>query len=330
MTTTTTTIATAALLAAAISGAAAAAALAALPTDPSLTVGQPPGPQSPDPHPTMAVPKNDEPEESRVTLRLLADTTAIEAGKPFRLGLEFNIQDEWHIYWANPGDGGLATTAEFTAPPGIKVGSLQYPGPQRFDLPGDIVSYGYTDRVVLFVEVTPPAALTQPGPYRFQASADWLACHETCVIGNGQAFVELPAATAGAPAMPDNESALLPFLEDLPRDLIHFEYGMARWSGSKQRPTIEVTLPRGSELELFPLDRPGVKMESVSVDRTTRPGELVLRATFALDQAPARPGQEPVLGVLMARVTKDFVFFNVVDRFERPAEKSSPLLPGGG
>src|SRR5690606_31554167 len=38
-----------------------------------------------------------------VSTRLIADTTAIQPGVPFRLGVHFSPEPEWHIYWRYAG-----------------------------------------------------------------------------------------------------------------------------------------------------------------------------------------------------------------------------------
>ena len=51
-------------------------------------------------------------------------------------------ENGWHVYWRNPGDSGLATALNWTLPPGVTAGELQWPYPHRSQL-GDIVNYGY-------------------------------------------------------------------------------------------------------------------------------------------------------------------------------------------
>src|ERR1700722_3147986 len=78
-----------------------------------------------------------------VQAELLANTSAIQPGKPFWLGVRLTIDPGWHVYWKNPGDAGLATRVKFTLPNGFSAGPLQFPTPHRFDQPGNIVAFGY-------------------------------------------------------------------------------------------------------------------------------------------------------------------------------------------
>jgi len=92
-------------------------------------------------------------ERSRVRARLVADTP----GSTFRLGVHFEIEDGWHIYWRNPGGAGLATAIEFDLPAGCVASPLQWPLPITFVQSEGIPGYGYEGSVVLAAEVSVPA-----------------------------------------------------------------------------------------------------------------------------------------------------------------------------
>src|SRR5262249_37032283 len=78
---------------------------------------------------------------SPVDVRLVASTTAIEAGKQFEVGVLLHMQPGWHVYWLNPGDAGLPTSVRWTLPAGFTVGELRWPVPQRFEQSGGVVGY---------------------------------------------------------------------------------------------------------------------------------------------------------------------------------------------
>ena len=122
---------------------------------------------------------------------LVADVTAIEPGKTFRLALVLTIKPGWHIYWTNPGEGGEPTRVEWTLPDGFAASPTHYPVPKRFEQEGPIVSYGYEDTVWLMVNVTAPQRLA-PGKLEFAAKVDWLACEKVCIPGSEQVRLRLP------------------------------------------------------------------------------------------------------------------------------------------
>jgi thiol:disulfide interchange protein DsbD len=130
-----------------------------------------------------------------VRAELIADTTAIEPGVPFQVAVRYTIAPEWHIYWTNPGDGGLPTTVSFDLPEGFSASEVRYPTPRRFVQPGDIEGYGYESEVVLFATITPPQTLPD-GPIMLRARSVWLVCRDVCLPGKAEVDLTLPVGAA--------------------------------------------------------------------------------------------------------------------------------------
>jgi DsbC/DsbD-like thiol-disulfide interchange protein len=131
-----------------------------------------------------------------VKAELLADVPAIQAGKPFWLGVRFTIDPGWHVYWKNPGDSGLPTRVKFNLPDGFTAGALQFPVPHRLVLPGDIVSFGYENSVILLAQITPPETLPADFQGNFQADVSWLVCSDVCIPGKDTVSLTLPSGTS--------------------------------------------------------------------------------------------------------------------------------------
>ena len=126
-----------------------------------------------------------------VEARLAVEALSIQPGKPFSVALVLSMDPEWHTYWKNPGDSGLPTTLEWTLPPGFSAGPLEWPVPQRFVTDG-LVTYGYSGRVLLITEITPPKQLPPDAALKLAARAGWLACRVECVPGKAELSVSLP------------------------------------------------------------------------------------------------------------------------------------------
>lgn len=138
---------------------------------------------------------------TEVATRLVADTTAIQPGVPFRLGVLFTPEPDWHIYWRYPGEVGLPTRVEWVLPEGFTAGDLQWPNPEPIDDPATgLKSYGWGGEVLLFATITPPAELEPGAEFRLGAKSSWLACKIQCVPGSAQDFLSLPANDAGPSA----------------------------------------------------------------------------------------------------------------------------------
>ena len=131
-----------------------------------------------------------------VTTSIVADTKAVEAGKPFTVGVRFEIKPEWYIYWRFVGDIGLATNVEWTLPEGFKAGALHWPLPHSHEATGDFLNYVYERETLLFAEITPPAQMPAD-PIAIKAKLTWQMCNaEQCVPGNASAVLSLPVGTA--------------------------------------------------------------------------------------------------------------------------------------
>lgn len=129
---------------------------------------------------------------AKVRTRLVADTVVAEPGMTFWVGVEFEIEDGWHIYWRNPGGAGLATAVDFELPFGFVAGRLRWPLPIEFEQSDGIPGFGYEGSVVLASEVTVPEDFDRSRPTQIRAEVSWLACRGVCVLGSAE--LEVPLA----------------------------------------------------------------------------------------------------------------------------------------
>lgn len=159
------------------------------------------------PAPAPAAASTEPSGEDLVAFSLIADRAALRPGQPMTLAARFDIDPEWHIYWENPGESGLATEVEFQAPEGFTVGPVRYPGPVAFSSPGPVVSYGYAGTVLLSAPVEVPKSLASGDHVTFQAEAFWLACRDSCIRGQGKAELKLPVLASGSEPSPTGTGA---------------------------------------------------------------------------------------------------------------------------
>src|SRR5205085_1229888 len=153
------------------------------------------------------------------------------------------------------GESGLPTRASFTVPPGFHVSSTRYPGPERFESPGPVVSYGYERDTALLAEITPPAALPGGAPVQIRARVSWLACQESCIPGRADLAIALPVSRT--PARPGGE-ILRAYQERLPRPIAQLTGAGVRWSGTAEAPVLEIAVPGADDLLFFPGAGPGL------------------------------------------------------------------------
>jgi DsbC/DsbD-like thiol-disulfide interchange protein len=146
-----------------------------------------------------------------VQARLIADRSAAVPGASLGVGVTFTIAPGWHIYWRNPGDGGLATSVDWRLPEGYTAGELTWPLPERFvDPSGQITTFGYEAKTLLWSKVQVPASAPVGQTVTLTAKAAWLVCNkDRCVPGEAEVKLALPVA---AEAKPDLHSDFLGLL----------------------------------------------------------------------------------------------------------------------
>lgn len=127
-------------------------------------------------------PENQPGKPHQVHARLVVDRTSVAPGETLRVGLHLDQDTNWHTYWKSPGDIGLPTDIQWSAPPGVTVGPYEYPVPHKFDVQ-QIISYGYEDEVLLFTEMVFPEDM-EPGTYSIGLKANWLVCEVSCIPGS--------------------------------------------------------------------------------------------------------------------------------------------------
>jgi thiol:disulfide interchange protein DsbD len=137
-----------------------------------------------------------------VKATLIADTNAFNPGKPFTAGLLLRMAPGWHTYWKFSGDAGLPTEIKWKLPPGWKVGDIQWPIPFKLKDPGDIVTYGYNDEILLMQEITPPVTVSE-STVKLSADANWLVCERICIPGSTSLALELPKSETAESANAD-------------------------------------------------------------------------------------------------------------------------------
>ena len=118
------------------------------------------------------------------------------------LGLEFQMNEGWHIYWRTPGEAGLPPELDHGPSLNVAETAFSWPVPTR-DVTYGIETFVYKDRVVLPLEVS----LQNPGePLDLRGKVDFLICADVCIPDSVEVDFSLPG---GAAEIAEGEAALL-------------------------------------------------------------------------------------------------------------------------
>nr|WP_239024427.1 thioredoxin family protein [Ramlibacter humi] len=181
----------------------------------------------------------------------------VQPGQPLLVGLQLAHQPEWHTYWKNSGDSGLPTQIQFTLPPGVTAGDIQWPVPKKIPI-GTLANYGYEGTVLLPVPLTVSPDF-KPSPLadslEVKAHAAWLVCRQECIPEEGDFTLRIPVR--GSTAL--NGAAFEAAANAQPRELPKVPGGaippsVARVAGDALDIQVQ-GLPvqaRGKQLQFFP------------------------------------------------------------------------------
>jgi thiol:disulfide interchange protein/DsbC/DsbD-like thiol-disulfide interchange protein len=122
----------------------------------------------------------------------------VGVGKPLWLGLLLQHAPEWHTYWINPGDSGLATQLQWTLPEGVVPQEMVWPVPKKMTI-GSLANFGYEGTVLLPtpLQIEPLLTVTSgQNSLEVQLQARWLVCRQECIPQEGRFSLRLPLQTA--------------------------------------------------------------------------------------------------------------------------------------
>lgn len=96
------------------------------------------------------------------------------------LTFSFENKKDWHTYWKNPGDAGLAISINFQDldKKTIELNSLEWPAPKRYLDGIDLISYGYSNEYAIFYPI--PEKLKNQ---KLTIIMKWLVCKNICIPG---------------------------------------------------------------------------------------------------------------------------------------------------
>jgi thiol:disulfide interchange protein DsbD len=134
--------------------------------------------------------------------RLIAQASSASPGKTVNLGVSFEVEPGWHLYWNGRNDSGFPVSIALSLPEGYAADKALWPAPARHLMPGDILDHVYEGRVTLVIPVHVPAGAPLGAAAEFSAHLEWMECSTLCLLADGDVSLSLPV-TAGGPPSPD-------------------------------------------------------------------------------------------------------------------------------
>ncbi|OYZ19278.1 MAG: hypothetical protein B7Y39_12130 [Bdellovibrio sp. 28-41-41] len=209
---------------------------------------------------------------------------------PDTIGIKFNIDPEWHIYWKNSGDSGAPPKFNFKSG-NYTVGPAQWPIPKRISV-GHLVNLGYERETAFLFQI---AAGDVPGAnsdLNLTLDLEWLVCKEECIPGITEISLSRPLidgdsvwATA-IKKQRDHFASQTPRADESPWDLKLVEK-------TDEKLVVSVEVKSGSSPDLFPIDGEYVNPQSPKVENV---GEET-QYSFSVPAGRGSPSKLSFLGV---------------------------------
>ena len=224
-------------------------------------------------------------ETEQLRVQLISATDSVQPGRPLLVGLRFEMQKQWHIYWRNPGDSGEPPRIRWKLPAGFQAGEVQWPAPERLGM-GSVIDYGYQGSVLLPVELQTPRSLAVGGSITLSAEISWLVCKDICVPGRADLTLSLPVRIAPGPVSASH-SLFQETRSRLPKPM------PPDWSAeaTSEQTFLVLTIHgvRGAEASFFPLEADQVD-NAAPQTATKVPGgvRLTLKKSDQSSKTPAR------------------------------------------
>ncbi len=226
--------------------------------------------------------------EEPVSAELILDHERSSPGSEFKALLTLNIDPDWHLYWKNPGETGMAPSIEWKLPQGVEVVAEEWPAPEKGETSG-LITFGYSEKLpIVFVFRIEPTFKGEA--IDISADLSWVVCSsDTCLPGS---FALAERLSVGASSIPDKKKSLRieEALSGLPEKIAPLAIEK---SGSKA--LIALPLENIREAEFYPEEDFGIDLHKPLVLFPVKEkGYTVIGVEIAGDAVPS------IKGILMA------------------------------
>jgi len=142
-----------------------------------------------------------------------------------KIVVSVNHDKNWHTYWKNPGDAGLASSFKFISLDGkpIELKAYEWPVPERHIEAGDILTIGYEGKQHFFFDDYPGDLV---------AHVIVLICKDICIPGEAKIQLKKDQNfVSNRNASPFSDKELSEAFQDLPQEAMvpsNFEYYLTR------------------------------------------------------------------------------------------------------
>lgn len=201
-----------------------------------------------------------------------------------RIGLQFKIDPQWHIYWKNSGDSGAPPKFNFSSDKSV-VSQPQWPIPKRISV-GHLVNIGYENSVLFLFQVSPIAGSKV---LNLKLSLEWLVCKEECIPGIAEMTLTRPLVSGPSVWIKTNQDKIEAFTKRIPFEETS-SWDLTLIEKTEEKLVVDLKAKRdgltGAEPpDMFPVDGEYVNPQAPKVEII----DSRFRYTFALPAGRGNP-----------------------------------------
>jgi DsbC/DsbD-like thiol-disulfide interchange protein len=130
---------------------------------------------------------------AHINVDLVSEYKAVTPARMAWIGLRFEIEPGWHIYWKDPGDSGQPPSIQWNLPAGLRAGSIRWPTPERIP-DHTLVDFGYRHDVLLIAPLHVSRTVPVGHQVRLAATINYLVCKDICIPGSAHDVISLPVS----------------------------------------------------------------------------------------------------------------------------------------
>lgn len=193
-------------------------------------------------------------EADHVRIHWLAPQQFSNQSANTRIGIYFEVDPEWHVYWRNAGDSGAAPRFDFKGA-GVQVSDPHWPYPKRLPI-AHLTNLGYEGNVAYLFDVQLDTDIGEQ--LQLTAELEWLVCKEECIPGFGTLTLDRPVGGAQDQWQADDANRVAEFTARLPGkpEAAPWQIDRATFAGDTTQLTLHVASSVHSDTgpEVYPPD----------------------------------------------------------------------------
>lgn len=223
---------------------------------------------------------------THAAVSLVSEEGTLKPGAAAWVGVRFELEPGWHIYWINPGDAGDPPRLRWELPQGFRANDIRWPVPERLTL-GPVIDYGYEGQVLLALPVDVPSDYKAGAPATLAADVRYVICREVCIPARTRVALSMPLAETATPSPAARRELFASARARWPKTMPPAWKATATGAGQN----LTLTLRTGtseSKATFFPLDADQIDNAAPQLAKTTPDGiQLSLRRADPDAPAPA-------------------------------------------